>query len=225
MRRLIIICEGPTEREFCLSILAPYFIHSGISIQATLIQKSMGGIVKWQEIRKQVINTLNQDPSVYVSLFIDYYGLYAKYLFPKWDECEATVDRSKRMTILEQGMEEDIPDAIRYRFIPYIQLHEFEGLLFIDYKYFTQQFEITELNHRLEFQKVFEDHPNPELINNGKETAPSKRLMKYIQGYNKPIYGNILAECIGVENIRAKCPRFNTWLQNIEDIPVQQQDN
>lgn len=225
MRRLIIICEGPTEREFCLSILAPYFMQSGISIQATLIQKSMGGIVKWKEIRKQIINTLNQDPSVYVSLFIDYYGLYAKYQFPNWDECEATVNRSDRMTILEQGMEEDIPDTIRYRFIPYIQLHEFEGLLFIDYEYFTQQFAITELNHRAEFKKVFEDYPNPELINNSKETAPSKRLMKYIQGYNKPIYGNIIAESIGVDNIRAKCPRFNVWLQNIENIPIPNQDN
>lgn len=219
MRRVIVICEGQTEREFCNTILAPYFIHHNIIIQTPLIKQSMGGIVGWQSLKKQLEITLMTDSTAYVTTFIDYYGLYKKHAFPSWDEAETKVDRSERMDILEDGMLQNIPDLYRYRFIPYIQLHEFEGLLFIDYKYYTDQFEITELRHRIEFKKVFEDYENPELINNGEATAPSKRLMKYIEGYNKPIYGNLIADAIGLDNIRAKCPRFNEWLQKIETIP------
>ncbi len=43
---VIIICEGETEREFCQNVLAPYLVHLNISIQAPLIKKSMGGIVR-----------------------------------------------------------------------------------------------------------------------------------------------------------------------------------
>lgn len=218
MKRVIIICEGQTEREFCNTILAPYFIQRNIIIEASLIMQSMGGIVGWRSLKRQIEITLKTDPTAYVTTFIDYYGLYQKHAFPSWDEAEAKTDRIERMEILEDAMLQDIPDSYRYRFIPYVQLHEFEGLLFIDYEYYTEQFEITELRDRAAFKKIFEDYENPELINNGEATAPSKRLTKYIQGYNKPIYGNLIAEAIGLDNIRAKCPRFNEWLEKIEAI-------
>lgn len=32
------------------------------------------------------------------------------------------------------------------------------------------------------------------------------------------IYGAMLAEEIGLANIREKCPRFNTWIENLETI-------
>jgi len=53
MSRVIIICEGPTEREFCNTILSPYFATLGIYIQAPLIKKTMGGIVKWSELKSK----------------------------------------------------------------------------------------------------------------------------------------------------------------------------
>lgn len=225
MRRVVIICEGQTERDFCKTILAPYFIGSGIHVQAPLIKKSMGGIVNYRHIRKQVLTTLKSDHRAYVTTFIDYYGLYEKHRFPNWDEVEATHDPNNRMMILEQGMLTDIPEKYRYRFIPYIQLHEFEGLLFIDYEYFGQLFEVNEIIESQGFKKIFNDFDNPELINNGKLTAPSKRLEKHIVGYKKPLYGTIIADGIGLDNIRAKCPRFNSWLQSIEDILVPNHEN
>lgn len=57
-----------------------------------------------------------------------------------------------------------------------------------------------------------------ELINDGKTTAPSKRLQSLIIGYNKPVYGSILAEAIGLPKIRAKCPRFNDWITILEAV-------
>ena len=130
MKRVIIICEGETEKEFCTTILKPYFSKQQIYLQTPLIKKSMGGIVKWEELKKQIENHLKNDKDAFVTTLIDYYGLYEKHKFPKWDIAEREPDKNKRMDILENGMLESISETIRYRFLPYIQLHEFEGLLF-----------------------------------------------------------------------------------------------
>ena len=68
-----------------------------------------------------------------------------------------------------------------------------------------------------ELENTFTEYSNPEMINNNKETAPSKRLSRIIKGYHKIVYGNILAEEIGLTNIRNKSPRFNNWINTIEN--------
>lgn len=75
MKRVIIICEGETEKEFCTTILAPYFSKQNIYLQSPLIKKSMGGIVKWKDLKKQIENHLKSDIEVFVTTLIDYYGL------------------------------------------------------------------------------------------------------------------------------------------------------
>jgi hypothetical protein len=218
MKRIIIICEGETEKEFCNTILTPYFAAKGIFLQSPLIKKSMGGIVKWGELRKQITLHLRNDSNAFVTTLIDYYGLYSKYNFPKWDEAENQADKNIRMSILEQGMKESIDDAIRFRFVPYMQLHEFEGLLFNEIEIFHEQIPPSELVGIDELTRTFHQYNNPEMINNNRETSPSHRLERIILGYNKIVYGNILAEAIGLERIRAKSPRFNEWLRRLEEI-------
>ncbi len=218
MKRIIIICEGETEKEFCNTILTPYFAAKGIFLQSPLIKKSMGGIVKWAELRKQITLHLRNDPKAFVSTLIDYYGLYSKYNFPKWDEAENQTDKNIRMDILEHGMKDSIDDGIRFRFIPYMQLHEFEGLLFNEIEIFHEQIPPKELVGIDELTRTFNQYSNPEMINNNRETSPSHRLERIILGYNKILYGNILAEAIGLEKIRAKSPRFNEWLKKLEEI-------
>ena len=221
MHRVIIICEGETEKEFCQKTLAPFFASQEIYIQAPLIKKSMGGIVPWAEMKKQINAHLKNDATAFVTTLIDYYGLYERHNFPKWTEAESEPNKNKKMEILEQDMAEDIEDALRHRYIPYIQLHEFEGLLFNNIQIFQEQIPDDELIGFEELNRIFRQYDNPEMINNGSTTAPSKRLSRIILGYNKIVYGNILAEAIGLQNIRAKSPRFNKWLQTIEQIKTQ----
>jgi len=218
MKRIIVICEGETEREFCNTILSPYLSKKERYIQAPLIKKSMGGIVKWTELKKQITLHLKNDPSAYVTVFIDYYGLYSKYEFPKWKEAEAQPDKNIRMEIMEQGMLEDIEENLRNRFIPYLQLHEFEGLLFNEIDVFYDQIPEKELIGIKELEDTFREYSNPEMINTNKETSPSHRLERIIYGYNKVVYGNILAEAIGLDRIRNKSPRFNHWLSKLENL-------
>jgi hypothetical protein len=214
MKRVIIICEGETEQEFCKNILLPHLMPHNIFIQSPLIKKTMGGIVQWSILKKEIENHL-LEPNVIVSTLIDYYGLYKKHNFPRWTEGERIIDKNSRMDFLENAMKEDISDAIKYRYIPYLQLHEFEGLLFNDIQIFFDQVPQDELVGITELKKTFEDYDNPEMINNNRETSPSHRLKRIIKGYNKPLYGHYFAEAIGIEQIRAKSPRFNQWVQKI----------
>lgn len=172
MKRVIIICEGETEREFCTKMLSPYFANKDIHIQSPLIKKTMGGIVKWSELKKQISQHLSNEKDAFVTTFIDYYGLYKKYNFPGWDDSLKVIDKNQRMDFLEAEMAKSIDDAIRYRYLPYMQLHEFEGLLFNDINIFYEQITKEELVGITELQKTFNDYDNPEMINDNKETSP-----------------------------------------------------
>ncbi len=218
MKRIIIVCEGETEKEFCERLLEPYFSKKQIYIQAPLIKKSMGGIVRWEELKKQIENHLKNDTNAYVTTLIDYYGLSSKDKFPNWEMAEKENDKNKRMGVLENGMKVNISEDINNRFLPYIQLHEFEGLLFNEEKYFYEQIPENELVGIKELSEIFESYDNPEMINNNKATSPSHRLERIILGYDKIVYGNILAEAIGLENIKKKSPRFKNWIKQIENL-------
>jgi hypothetical protein len=217
MKRVIIICEGETEQGFCKYVLAPYLINHEIHIQAPLIKKTMGGVINWNRLKKEIEIHL-QESNVIVSTLIDYYGLCKKHDFPNWVEGEKITNKNDRMDFLEKAMKADIIDAIRHRFIPYLQLHEFEGLLFNDIKVFYDNVPSKELVGIPELKKTFNDYDNPEMINNNIETSPSHRLKRIIKGYNKPLYGHYFAEAIGIDNIRKKSPRFNQWIEKIINI-------
>jgi hypothetical protein len=220
MNRIIIIGEGQTEQEFCNDILQPYFIQLDIQIQAPTVRKTGGGIVSWAALKYQIIKHLKEDKKAIVSLLIDYYGIKNNHKYPNWDEAQKLMVTNKYQAIelIQQGMLNDIEDDLKDRFIPYIQLHEFEGLLFCDLNVFTNNFEQHEFNDFNYLRETISQHFNPEEINNGYETAPSKRLDKIINGYDKIVYGSLLADEIGLKVIREKCPGFNTWINNLELI-------
>ena len=99
MKRIILICEGETEREFCKTLLATYFAKRNIHIQSPLIKRSMGGIVKWGILKKE-IETYLREKDVFVTMLIDYYGLYSKYHFPGWEESYKIANKNDRIGFL-----------------------------------------------------------------------------------------------------------------------------
>ena len=216
MKRLIIICEGETEQQFCKDVLYNHFFSRDIVIETPLIKKSMGGIVAWEHIKSQILLHLKED--VTVTLLIDFYGIKDYHNFSKWAESKTIVNKIDRMTFLENAMKEEIDDRVRFRFIPYIQLHEFEGLLFNNIETFKNIIPENEFTNIRELETTINSNINPELINDGATTAPSKRLERLILGYNKIVYGADLAEEIGLERIRAKAVRFNDWIAKLESI-------
>jgi hypothetical protein len=223
-KRIIIICEGQTEQAFCNDVLQPHFNTKDIYIQNPTIKKTGGGIVRWEALKHQIENHLKQDIEASVTTLIDYYGIYANHRYPAWVNAEHTQDRNARMEMMEAGMRNDIAVGLRQRFIPYMQLHEFEGLLFSDIAVFNDSFTPDEFYDYTYLLSTIAEEPNPEMINNGVETAPSKRLARIIKGYQsenenlKVLYGSLLAQDIGLTKIRSKCPRFNKWVADLEKI-------
>lgn len=210
MKTVIIICEGPTEEVFCSNLLSQY-LQNSCRIEIRLL----GGNCNWQRIKDMAEKALKQQKNALVTTFFDYYGVKTK-KFPNWKE---TVGINKanvreRIEILENGMIEEIDSNLRYRFIPYVQLHEFEALLFNNIEVFDDMFEFEQYD-RAELLNVFNEFPDPEMIDQGTETSPSHRLIKIIPAYRKVIQGNAIAEKIGIEQIRQKNKHFNDWIEQL----------
>lgn len=113
MKRVIIICEGQTEQEFCKDVLQPHLSNYGIFIQAPTIKKTGGGIVKWEVFYKEILLHLQRDKSATLTTLLDYYGLHDHHQFPNWTESKNLPDRAERMNLLESGMLAFIPSEIR----------------------------------------------------------------------------------------------------------------
>jgi len=217
MKRIIIIGEGQTEQSFCSAVLQPHFNKYSIYIQNPVIKKTSGGIVHWPALKHQVQLHLRQDKTAFVTTLIDYYGIHAHHKYPKWEEAQTMRNMSSAMYAIENAMLNDVDEGLRYRFIPYIQLHEFEALIFCDADVFDMYYEANEADLN-QLKNICSTNPNPEDINNSPVTAPSKRLMQYIPGYNKITDGTQLLMAIGLTTIRNKCPRFNHWIETLETI-------
>jgi hypothetical protein len=118
MKRLIIICEGQTEQEFCSDVLTPYFATKAIYVENHPLKKSGGGIVPWETLGKQIETHLKQDATAFVTTLIDYYGIPPHYHFPFWEKAHNEQNKSARMDVLEEGMLQAIDESYRNRFIP-----------------------------------------------------------------------------------------------------------
>ncbi|MCI6875810.1 MAG: DUF4276 family protein [Parabacteroides sp.] len=216
MQRLVVICEGPTEKEFCKDLLAPALYPYGIYVDTPLIKQSGGGIVPWNVLKRQIEGHLHEGDA-FVTMLIDYYGIKETHKFPLWEESKSIIDLPFRIQNLCKAMLDDIDPHFRHRFIPYIQLHEFEGLLFSDVTKFKNYYSEDKMNY-MALEEARYAFPNPEYINNNPSTAPSKRLISAIPSYNKVLDGNCIAMDIGLSTIRKECPLFNDWLAKLERL-------
>lgn len=195
MKRLVFIVEGETEEAFVNNILRPYFQNCGLynPIQCFKIKHTQGGMHKYSYVRNDVLNTIYETDVIVTTMF-DLYAL--PHSFPGYDEAQAIENHLDRVKFLEAKMKEDIEENQGRSFnnyIPYIQLHEFEALAFSSSNSFEALFEDNEMDYK-GIRTVIDNFPNPEDINDSPETAPSKRMQRLIQGYNKVTYGISLIE-------------------------------
>lgn len=211
MKRLFIVVEGQTEEAFVKELITPYFMQNGIyDIRPVLIQTSKGhkgGFVNYEHLKNDLLRLLkSQRQDVVVTTFVDFFRCPE---FPNQNDIDTLPSHIQKVEAMEKSISDDIND---WRFIPYIQLHEFEALLFSSANGFEMYFE-TQISK--EIQGIIDSFDNPEEINSSPETAPSKRLIRIIPNYDKVIYGNIVALEIGLPAILSKCPRFRRWIDSL----------
>lgn len=213
MKRLYIIVEGQTEQEFVNTLIAPYLRNCGIvSVTPILIKTSKigrGGFVNYLHLKKDAMHLLSSPKDDFlVSMFVDFFRCPK---LPGNEKYEPLSDHQHKVAEMEKCIAEDINDI---RFIPYIQIHEFESLLYSSNKGFEEFFSPAEQKMT---QKIIDAYPNPEDINSSPEKAPSKRLLSIKTDYNKVVDGNLIAIEVGMDTILAKCPRFRSWINQLID--------
>lgn len=223
---LNVLCEGQTEEKFVKNVLKDYLAAKGIVVKHRLLVTSekkngRGGITSYQKVKGDIekwykeVSGRSTEKHYFTTMF-DFYGLPND--FPGYDDNGST-DAYIRVGGIEEKFAEDInrPD-----FIPYIQLHEFEALLFSDISKLTDEYPGCEKEIKVLQDMLDKDFGgNPELVNHGVNTAPSKRIIKAIEGkrkyhYNKPRSGAAVAGKIGMETLRLKCSHFNKWIEDLE---------
>ena len=225
MARLYLFAEGQTEQTFADIVLCPHLANFGVYLTNIILiaharkkgKVHRGGGRAYQPMRDDIERMMRSDNSadVYFTTMIDLYAIPAE--FPGRAEAEKLRSTpEKRVEALEQAFAEDMDDT---RFIPYLQLHEYEAILFAE----PAKFRILYPQHEAAIAKIeaiADTFATPEAINDGPETAPSKRLIAALPAYNgaKPIAGPLIAEAIGLATIRARCPHFHTWLSHLENL-------
>lgn len=58
----------------------------------------------------------------------------------------------------------------------------------------------------------------PEKIDNGPDTAPSKRILKEIPEYDKVAAGVDTLELVGIDTLKEACPHFSEWVEKLVRI-------
>ena len=223
MKELYVFCEGQTEQGFCKQVLQPRLFpeHDGL-VHTILIAHSRrhgvihrGGIGKYATLRRDIQSGMKQRASADVrfTTMIDLYkspgdvpGKPAHTLEPN--------NPTPYVEALESAFRDDIGDL---RFIPYLQLFEYETLLFSDPDKFRISFD--DCDKAVEsLKEIAASVPSLEHIDDGEATAPSKRIIALLPGYYglKTTAGPDIAALIGVDVLRARCPHFGVWIARLE---------
>ena len=220
MIRVHVICEGQTEEMFVNELLQPVFQAKGILLVPALVGKPgrKGGNFKFERLRSDVENRLLGDRTAYCTTFFDYYGLPQS--FPGKEAQDSQTDIQIKAAAVQQAMTAELVRLIgegpMRRFIPFVQMYEFEALLFSDPDAFAKGIDREQLSEPL--AKITEQFESPEHINNSPHTAPSKRIEALVRDYEKPLMGTLAALEVGLGVMREKCELFNLWLKSLEHL-------
>jgi hypothetical protein len=166
--------------------------------------RAKGDIERW----------LKEDRTAYLTTMFDLYALPDD--FPNVTKKPPANDPRQRAQLIENGIAADIGDP---RLIPYIQVHEFEALLFCAPAVTDAVLRTSTASSRLrEMLEIIRAVPSPEHIDDGLETAPSKRITKIYEAYKKPVYGPLITKRIGLNTLRQHCPHFHAWISRLEGL-------
>lgn len=229
MSRLLIHVEGETEETFVNEVLCEHLGTVGFNeVSARIVGNSRlrhrrGGIRGWDSVKRDILRHLRQDSLAYSTTLVDYYAL------PQsgpgaWPGRAAAANQvaALKAGIVEDAIAADIKAEMGgdsffpNRFIPFVMVHEFEGLLFSDCVAFTRAIGRPEL--AVAFQAIRDAFATPEEINDSPVTAPSKRVEGLIGNYEKPLMGTLGVLGIGLPRIRQECPHFDGWLLTLEAL-------
>ena len=224
-QHVFLVVEGYTEQTFIREVLAPYMATKSEFLYPTLIGKPghKGGDIRFERAKEDIGNLLKQRKDTHVTTMFNYFRIEQEW--PGREEIRrlantgASTSTARKATVLENATQDRISAEFSQfdsslRFFCYIEMHEFEALLFSDSHAISRATGID----KAKLQRIVDEFDTPEDINDDPINAPSKRLIELKEDYRKVAMGKTISEFIGIEGIRSKCPHFNKWLERIENL-------
>jgi len=227
MNELVVIVEGETEQTFVRDQLAAHLALHNTTVWPVLPgrHRRRGGVKKWEVASQDIVRTLKEGR--YCSTMFDYYAMP-----PDWPGRAAAAAKPwrDRADCVEESVHSAITEAMGARFnpnyfIPYVQLHEFEALAFADVSVLASV--LAPIGRRSpqalaeELGKILNEAGDPEAIDDGFDTCPSRRIGNIVRAYKKRAQGPIVTSRIGIEAIRQRCLHFGQWLTRLETLGEQ----
>lgn len=219
--RLHFVVEGQTEETFVRDLLSPELASQRIFCDAHRVTTGRrgtkvyrGGLLSFHHLRKDLELWMMQDAGAdsWFTTMVDLYHL--PHDFPGIAESRQIADPIEKVEFLEGRFSSDLNHR---RFIPYIQLHEFEALLFSDPQCFSVAFPNIGSELVADLQGIRRAFESPEHIDEGDNTSPSKQICRLLPAYVKPVSGPLIARRIGLPKLRAECRHYDGWLRRIEE--------
>jgi hypothetical protein len=225
------IVEGETEQVFVNTHLATHLRKHHVSIGARLPgrMERRGGVPSWQVVRGDILHTLRKWRGCVCTTMFDFYAIPSD-----WPGRTDAANRKgyspdQKGNHVEQALLDDLAahagaDFRRELFIPYVQVHEFEAILFSNVATMATTLAqfcpgSSEADLLDAFQSILaEKSGQAESINDNYDTCPSRRITALVRDYRKFAYGPIIADRIGLNTIRAACPHFGQWLGRLEAL-------
>jgi hypothetical protein len=214
MKNLQIVVEGSSEEAFVNDVLVKHFAALNIFISARKIKTgwnrlnnkpAKGGLIKYSMFKKDTFYTS----------FIDLYAFPTDSGSPYTREIQNITNPYVKISALESAIGLDINHLT---FIPYVQLHEFEALILVAPDRLLTMYPGDKKGIKELKRNIF--GMNPEEINELPQSSPSKRIIMFLPNYKvqKAQVGPLVAEDIGLNLLREKCPHFNEWITRLENI-------
>lgn len=214
MSRVYLLVEGQTEETFVRELLQPHYIRIGLYLTPIIVSTGRGhkgGLVSYAKIKPQIERLCKQDGDAHVSTMFDLYALPSDFpgkSDPAWPQHGSG---HQKADFIEARMAQDIGQG---NFIPNIMVHEYEALLFVQPERFSDWADPHVVDSLIAARRA----NAPEDINDDPRTAPSKRILAAMPGYQKPVHGPLLACDIGLDAMRADCPHFDGWLCRLDTL-------
>lgn len=217
MVRLAISVEGQSEEEFVKRLVAPHLSRHGIFAVPIILKtgrtpsgtKAKGGAVNLDRVVHEARILLGS--FAYVTTLYDLYGF-----------------GGREMGTSAAAIEARLAEALEAprNFLPYVQEYELEALLLSDPSLVESYFRAEGKGMAEAIRQVIAAAGGAEKVNDGPDTAPSKRLGAWCQTYSNERYDGgtkrrhsvALAELVTLARMRGECPRFANWIARLETL-------
>jgi hypothetical protein len=216
VRHLHILCEGQTEEIIASDVLRSHFASADVYVTWSVLTTKRpaggsafkGGVSTWSKLQRELWLLSRDSSTTVLTTLLDYYA------FPA--EAPGMSDRPRssphdRVRHVESALATAIDDS---RFVPHLALHETETWVLADCRSLGEV--MGDPGPAADQERVVHLESGPEFVNDGVDTAPSKRILGAYPQYRKTVDGPLVVQEAGLDTIRSSCPHADDWLRELE---------